>query len=390
MNWPMLLLGAWLTVLSLSAVRSALPAAWWFQPGAIHVEDAVVGECPVIAFDREINRPFHAEWVVTIMRRQPSGGFATYRTYFGENDYRPGNDLPELPDLCWWSWVSAMDLPPRRIPGAHALGDQPGAGRPAGNPPDQQLFHNLSQIGGRMMDFTGTGRRLTDIDLPEIGSAIQVGEDEIHAVLDVECRSRGFDVHARPAMLFETHQFYKFCPRAHRAEAVRLGLATRKWTRNYQPDSYPRLIKAAAYDLEAACKSASWGLGQIMGFNHQLAGYASAVEMVEAFKDGEAEQLRAMVRFIRNAGLDDALRSHDWRAFARGYNGPGYAKHGYHTRLEAAFRKWQAIPDTDWKRVKALDTAKTTSVPLPTEEIPDQGLWASIVAIVLGIFGGKS
>ena len=35
----------------------------------------------------------------------------------------------------------------------------------------------------------------------------------------------------------------------------------------------------------------------------------------------------------------------DWLGFARGYNGAGYATHGYHTKLAAAFAKWQAIPD---------------------------------------------
>ncbi|MGB1215857.1 MAG: N-acetylmuramidase family protein [Pikeienuella sp.] len=236
------------------------------------------------------------------------------------------------------------------------------------------------------MDFVGTGKRLDDIDLPRLGSDILVGEDEVHAVLDVECRGRGFDSNNRPAMLFETHKFYKFCPKKYRGEAVRLGLATRKWTRNYQKDSYPRLQKAAAYDLEAACLSASWGLGQIMGFNHKLAGYRSAVEMVEAFKTGEAEQLRGMINFIKSTGLDKALRAHDWRAFAKGYNGPGYAKHGYHTRLEAAYIKWSAIPDTDWKRTMAVATAHTK--PIPATSKP--GLVDAILEIIRSIFGGRN
>jgi hypothetical protein len=36
--------------------------------------------------------------------------------------------------------------------------------------------------------------------------------------------------------------------------------------------SYPRLAQAIAIDRPAALRSASWGLGQIMGFNHELAG----------------------------------------------------------------------------------------------------------------------
>lgn len=95
----------------------------------------------------------------------------------------------------------------------------------------------------------------------------------------------------------------------------------------------------------AALRSASWGLGQIMGFNHRTAGYPTAGDMVEAFCDTEAAGLEAMIRFIASEALDDDLRRHDWSGFARGYNGAGYAAHGYHTKLAAAFGRWQAIPD---------------------------------------------
>jgi peptidoglycan hydrolase-like protein with peptidoglycan-binding domain len=44
-----------------------------------------------------------------------------------------------------------------------------------------------------------------------------------------------------------------------------------------------------------------------------------------------------MVRYIDKAGLIKALNSHDWQAFARGYNGPGYAKNAYDKKLAAAY-----------------------------------------------------
>lgn len=200
------------------------------------------------------------------------------------------------------------------------------------------------------MNFHGAARRLDDIDLPRIGAMIGVGEDEIHAVIDVETgNGRGFDAQGRPKMLFEPHVFYRELTGGQRDQAVRMGLAWRKWKRDYPRDSYPRIKQAMTINEDAALRSASWGLGQIMGFNHQMAGYASAREMVEAFLDDEDEHLSAMVRFIVSAGLDDELRRHDWRGFARGYNGEAYAKNGYHTKLAAAFRKWQAIRDTPWE-----------------------------------------
>ncbi len=224
------------------------------------------------------------------------------------------------------------------------------------------------------MNFTGKASRLIDMDLPRIGDTIGVGEDEIHAVLDVEARGRGFDSQSRPVMLFEPHIFYRQLSGTERDTAVRDGLAYKSWRRNYPRDSYPRIEQAMKINEEAALRSASWGLGQIMGFNCKLAGYSTAGEMVKAFRDSEAVQLEGMVSFITHAGLDDNLRRHDWRGFAKGYNGTGYAKNAYHTKLAAAYRRWASIPDTEWKRVEAIRTTQSDlNVPdhIETPEYPD-------------------
>lgn len=200
---------------------------------------------------------------------------------------------------------------------------------------------------GDDMNFTGAAKRIDDVDLPRIGAEIGVGEDEIHAVLDVETRGGGFDGKGRPKMLFEPHIFYRqLGPGSKRDKAVSAGLAYSKWKRNYPNDSYPRLSDAMAIDEAAALRSASWGLGQIMGFNHGLAGYDTAAEMVTDFTKDEENHLSAMVKFISSAGLDDELRAHDWAGFARGYNGSGYAANSYDIKLAAAFKKWQGIRDT--------------------------------------------
>jgi hypothetical protein len=197
------------------------------------------------------------------------------------------------------------------------------------------------------MNFNGKAKRLDDIDLPMMGALIGVGEDEIHAVLDVESAGSGFDSQGRPAMLFEPHIFYRqLGPGPNLDRAVNAGLARSKWKRDYPKDSYPRLAGAMAIDSNAALRSASWGLGQIMGFNHRLAGYPSAKAMVDGFLDDEETHLNAMVNFIRANGLDDELRRHDWRGFAKGYNGPGFEKNGYDKKLAAAYAKWQRIKDT--------------------------------------------
>ena len=116
------------------------------------------------------------------------------------------------------------------------------------------------------MNFKGKAKRLDDIDLPRIGDRIGVGEDEIHAVLDVEARGNGFDAQGRPAMLFEPHVFYRNLSGAAQDRAVRECLAYPKWKRgSYPSDSYPRLERAMKINTEAAQRASSWGLGQILG-----------------------------------------------------------------------------------------------------------------------------
>jgi len=197
------------------------------------------------------------------------------------------------------------------------------------------------------MNFKGHARRLKSVDISLLAHTIGCGEDHLHAVMEVETRGGGFDTHGRVKMLFEPHVFYRELSGSDREVAVSKGLAYRRWgERRYPSDSYPRLHAAMKIDTDAALRSCSWGLGQIMGFNHKLAGYDSAHSMVVAFLDDEDTHLAGMVEFIISSGLDDELRREDWRGFARGYNGSGYAKHGYHTKLKRAFDKWKRIPDT--------------------------------------------
>jgi len=195
--------------------------------------------------------------------------------------------------------------------------------------------------------FKGRAVRLSDIDVARTARVIGASEDAIRAVIEVETSGGGFDKQGRPKMLFEPHVFYRELgegPKRTTAEAQ--GLAYPKWgAKPYPADSYSRLATAIRIDANAALRSASWGLGQIMGFNHRAAGFASAGDMVEAFCASEKAGLEAMVRFIESEGLDDDLRRLDWSGFARGYNGAGYAQHGYHTRLAAAYARWQAVPD---------------------------------------------
>jgi hypothetical protein len=133
-----------------------------------------------------------------------------------------------------------------------------------------------------------------------------------------------------------------------------------------------------AIDETAALKSASWGMGQILGENFaMLGGYPSPQAMVLAFLDDAETHLEGMVAFILAAKLDDELRSHDWAAFARGYNGPQHAKHNYQGRLAARFKWWQRKADTAWSPAGPSDPIilpETTPMPTPAPAAPTKPL----------------
>src|SRR4029450_4742885 len=105
----------------------------------------------------------------------------------------------------------------------------------------------------------------------------------------------------------------------------------------------------------AAPRSASWGLGQVMGENFKAAGFLDVEPMVAAFVESENAQLEGMARFIAAIGADKHLRAHNGPAFAAAYNGPAYAQNSYDERLRAAHQKYVtgALPDLNIRAIQA-------------------------------------
>lgn len=199
------------------------------------------------------------------------------------------------------------------------------------------------------LSFKGRAKRIDDIDLPKLGQRLGVGEDELHAFIDAETRGTGFDSIGRPRILFERHIFHKYVPRAKRTQAMNAGLANATpGGYGKESEQYGKLLAAIAIDKTSALYSCSWGLAQVMGFNHEAAGYATVEDMIAAFMDDEEEHLEAAVNFILKNKLDDELRRHDWAGFARGYNGKNYRINRYDEKLADAYAKWRRIKDTPW------------------------------------------
>lgn len=204
-----------------------------------------------------------------------------------------------------------------------------------------------------MATFTGVAEPLTKAGFLGVVEDLGVGVPELLAVLAVESKTCGFLADRRPLILFERHIFHKKTRGAfaasdpdlsHPEAGGYLGMAK----------EYLRLARALKLDRRAALMSASWGAGQIMGFNHLAAGFDDVESMVAAMQASEDAQLAAVGAFLRAEDLVAPLRRHDWAAFARRYNGPAFAKHKYDVRLAGAYQMYAAgsLPDVDVRRAQ--------------------------------------
>jgi hypothetical protein len=197
-----------------------------------------------------------------------------------------------------------------------------------------------------MNRFTGAATPLSAQGIQACADKLSVKPAELWAVLQVETRGCGYFADRRPAILFERHIFSRRTQGRFDQQAPDLsnpkagGYAS-------GPAEYPRLERARALDARAALESASWGLGQVMGYHASDLGYGSVEQFARRMMASEDEQLAAMATFIQHNGLDKALRNHDWAAFARVYNGAGYAKNQYDKKLATAYQRLttHGLPD---------------------------------------------
>lgn len=171
----------------------------------------------------------------------------------------------------------------------------------------------------------------------------------VKAVTSVEALGFGFFNNGRPTILFERHVFYRELVKARgKVYADRIvknepGLCN-PLSGGYVGGSseLDRLDDACKLDLECALKSASYGLFQIMGFNHLQAGYKKVGDYYEEMCAGEQQQLDAFVSYVmldKDQSLFSSLKKKDFTSFAREYNGPGYNKHNppYDVRMQRAY-----------------------------------------------------
>lgn len=199
---------------------------------------------------------------------------------------------------------------------------------------------------------------MTQETITDLSAMLGLSEPErLWAVIVVETNGAGFLDNRNPKVLYERHWFSRLTNKAYDGTAPRdvshhepfqFGNASTQDKYVSGQANYDRIARAAALDREAALKSTSWGLGQVMGFNYDQAGYLSVEEMVDDMRKSEDAQLTAMARFIGNdSRMVKALQNGQWADFAKIYNGPSYKKNNYDIKLQNAYATAKAGDGAD-------------------------------------------
>jgi hypothetical protein len=212
-------------------------------------------------------------------------------------------------------------------------------------------------------------RIIAATDWRDFAQALEIDEATLRAVAEVESTGSGFlpSPSGKPKVLFEGHAFHRLTGGRYSAEHPDISYP--KWSRRKYSGSlageWGRLEAACRLDRTAALQSASWGLFQIMGFNYPYCGCEDVDTFVAKQYESAAQQLALFVKFISRPPLLPALRTRNWKAFARAYNGPGFAANRYDSKLAAAYKRWTSPPSRAGKAPATQRRAAESASALP-------------------------
>ena len=158
-----------------------------------------------------------------------------------------------------------------------------------------------------------------DKEIIDICKKQNIEASSLLAFISVETGGKGFDDKTGKILIqFEPVWFRKNAPYAPSGiwSVNKVDVQSKEWL---------AFNNAYKKNSDAAMKSTSIGLGQIMGFHYKRLGYNTVGEMWNDAKKGIEEQVEQMVKFINSdPNLLDALKRHDWTKVAKIYNGSGF------------------------------------------------------------------
>lgn len=210
-------------------------------------------------------------------------------------------------------------------------------------PGDSLLNANRMLDSDSITDGDTRYTELTEADFHLVAEQLGVEMAVIKAVVLIEAgnQMKGFWAPGIPVINFDKTMYSRFRskvqnPSGAKGEKVPPGL------KGYALSEWTQLINARKINAQGANMGTFWGMFQIGGFNYKLCGCKSVDEFVRLMAESELEQLELFAAFIEHAGMLEDLRKKNWASFARKYNGPSYAKRGYHTKMANAYKKFKA------------------------------------------------
>ena len=184
---------------------------------------------------------------------------------------------------------------------------------------------------------------LTEADFQKVAKELNVEVAAIKAVVSIEAGAdmKGFWAPGVPVINFDRTMYNRYAAKA-TSKAGAKGESVPKGLSGYPLREWTQLINARKVNAQGANMGTFWGMFQIGGFNYKLCGCSSVDEFVKLMSYSELEQLELFAAFLRNTGYVSDLRAKNWAGFARKYNGPSYARRGYHTKMANAYAKFKA------------------------------------------------
>lgn len=188
----------------------------------------------------------------------------------------------------------------------------------------KDIFYPVTAAALGVVAYRRYKKRLSDFDYMLAGLRLGVEPAAIKAIAYIESNGVGFYDNGNVKIRFES----QFLTRYQVAQKV-------------VPNYFTTFSAAYAYNQESAILSTSFGIFQIMGFNYKAAGYSTVKGFYIAMDRSAIAQLNAFCGFIEKNDLAKYLRDKNWAAFAYRYNGAGYARNNYDTKLETFYNKFK-------------------------------------------------
>lgn len=190
------------------------------------------------------------------------------------------------------------------------------------------------------------GKLLTNAQINDL--AVENGYEYrvLKSIIQVESGQHGFDPDTGKIIIQFEPGWFKWLYKDWAAATKYTTWRTNKV--GNQATEWKAFNNAFAVNAEAAMKSTSIGMMQLMGFHYVAAGFNTVGELWDFAKESEHNQVLLAVKWIKTVKpLDLAIQNKDWQKIAYYYNGANYRAFHYDTRLLAAYRLTSDYLQTD-------------------------------------------